>query len=278
MIIDTHAHLNFKDFRQDLDEILQRAKEAGVVKVINVGSQLSTSERAVEMAQKYSECYAAIGLHPIHLEHVEVEEEGSKFISRAEEFDYEIYKKLASNLKVVAIGECGLDFFHIPHELDQEKVIQKQKEVFKQHIELARELNLPLILHCRGVKENPDQAYREMLEVLDEEKYFKGVIHCFGASLAIAQEFIKRGFYVGFTGVVTFKNAKELQNVAREIPLNRILIETDCPYLAPEPHRGQRNEPAYVVEVGKKIAELKNLEFSEVDKQIEKNTFELFNL
>ena len=278
MIIDTHAHLNFKDFRQDLDEVLKRAQETGVLKIINVGSQLSTSERAVKMAQEHPAFYAAIGLHPIHLEHVEVEEEGSKFVSRAEEFDYEVYKKLASSPKVVAIGECGLDFFHIPADLKLDEVIARQKKVFKQHIELARELNLPLILHCRGVKENPDQAYREMLEIIDQEKYFKGVIHCFGASLEIAKEFIKRGLYIGFTGVVTFKNAKDLQNVAREVPLDRILIETDCPYLAPEPHRGQRNEPAYVVEVARKITGLRGLNFEEVERQLENNTLNLFKL
>jgi len=278
MLIDSHAHLNFKDFKNDLEVVLENAKTAGVLKIINVGSQLTTSERAVKLAQEYEEFYAAVGLHPIHLESVEVEEENDKFTSRAEEFDYDVYKKLAQNSKVVAIGECGLDYYHVPAELDLEKVIAKQKTVFVQHINLAKDLDLPLILHCRGTKENSDQAYKEMLAILDQEGYFKGVIHCFGASLTAAQEFIKRGFYVGFTGVVTFKNAKDLQNVAREIPLERILIETDCPYLAPEPHRGMRNEPAYVVEVGKKIGDIRRVEFMEVEKQLEKNIFEVFGL
>jgi len=276
MLTDTHAHLNFRDFRHNLDDVLARAKEVGVKKIINVGSQFSTSQRAVELAEKYDEFYSAIGLHPIHLEHAEVEEEGEKFISRAEEFDYDAYKKLArSSKKVVAIGECGLDFFHIPSELKINDVIAKQKKVFRQHIELARELQLPLILHCRGTKEDSNQAYREMIEVLDEVGYFRGVIHCFGADLEIAQEFVLHGFYIGFTGIVTFKNAKELQTVAREIPLDRILSETDCPYLAPEPHRGQKNEPAYVAEVVRKISELRE---GDVQGQLEKNAAELFNL
>ncbi len=191
--------------------------------------------------------------------------------------------ELAKNPKVAAVGETGFDYFRFRG--DKEETIKIQREYFLKHIQLAKENNLPLIAHCRGDKENPRQAYEEILAILTDPPSLKsygearGVIHCFGSDLAMAKEFIKAGFYIGITGIVTFaKKAEELQLVAKEIPLEKILIETDCPYLAPEPHRGGRNEPAYVEFVAKKIAELKGTSVAEVIEQTGKNAEELFKI
>ncbi len=279
MLIDTHAHVNFNAYKDDSDEVLKRTL-AKDIWLINVGSQITTSQRAMEMAQKYGQgIFAAVGLHPAHLQNGEVEAhideyEEVKFNSRFEEFDYEIYKKLGQDSKVVAIGEIGLDYYRI--DQTNEKLIAKQKEIFKKQIELALDLNKPLIIHCR-------EAHNDVLEILKgynlstrSGNKLRGVIHSFSGRWSQAEQYIEAGFYLGFNGIITF--ARDYDRVIREMPIKRILVETDCPYLTPVPHRGKRNEPAYVEYVAHKIAELRGLTFEEVAEQTTKNARELFNM
>lgn len=275
MLIDSHCHLNFKQFEGDNDATIQRALDNNI-KIIIVGSQYSTSARTIRIASKYPDSvYAAIGLHPIHLIDQKytdnIGKEKIEFQTRAEVFSKEKYRELAKNNKVVAFGETGFDFYHIENH-DKSDLLKKQKETLLAHIELAQEFNKPVILHCRN-------AYDELIDFLKQKKVnVNGVIHCFGGSLKQAEEFLQMGFYIGFTGIITFKNAKELQDIVKEVPLEKILIETDCPYLAPEPFRGKRNEPLYVQYVAKKIAELKNLDFEEVSSQTTQNSKKLFKI
>ncbi len=277
LLIDTHAHVNFNDFKNDAKEVIKKALDENIW-MINVGAERRTSERAVKMAEEYEEgVYAAVGLHPSHLieQEVEYEENGEliKYKSKPEEFDYDFYLNLAKNKKVVAIGECGLDYYRITDE----KLKEKQKEVFAKHIELANEANKPIIIHCRD-------AHNDMLDILSglpaEEA---GVMHFFTGTLEQAKKYIELGFYVSFSGVITFPPLRRTgtsayDEVVKNIPLERILVETDCPYVAPVPHRGKRNEPAYVKYVTQKIAELKGLSFDDVAEQTTKNARKLFGI
>ncbi|MCL5795690.1 MAG: TatD family hydrolase [Patescibacteria group bacterium] len=264
MFIDTHAHLNFKAFKNDYKDAIGRAFDANVKGIINVGSNLETSEKAIEIAHQYEKgVYAAVSLHPVHV--------------LDEKFAYDKYLALAKDEKVVALGETGIDLYH------DKKTIDLQREVFKTILEIAQEVNKPVILHCRGAQDSPFFIYDELLNILTphtlpHKPIIKGVIHCFGGSLGQALKFIKMGFYIGFTGIVTYKNAEVMQDVTKNIPLEKILIETDSPYLAPQKYRGARNEPAYVIEVAKKIAEIKKISLEKVEEITTKNAIKLFNL
>ncbi len=279
MLIDTHCHLNFRAFEDDVDKVIARARKAGVSSIINVGSQWDTSERAVKLATANDNLYAAIGLHPIHLYEQEVDEDELHFKTRAEVFNPNKYKNLAQKAvdKVVAIGECGLDYYHFPDDINSAEIKIKQQESFRQHIKLSSELDLPIIIHCR-------EAYDDLLIILEQEinknkLSKKGVAHCFLGNSEQAKKFLHLGFLLSFTGIITFKNVtSELLEIIEETPLERIMVETDAPYLAPQVYRGMRNEPAYVVEVAKKIAELKNLDFDEVVKVTTQNAENLFSL
>ena len=273
MLIDTHAHLNFAAFKDDFAETIKRSFDSDTW-MINVGSQFSTSQKAVEIASQYKkDVYAAIGLHPIHLEtqkrkEVIDEKEEFEFTSREEIFDPENYRKLAKNPKVVAIGEVGLDYFHNKDNKE------KQKDVFRQQIQLAAELDLPLIVHCR-------EANADVIEILKEAKKIykeklRGVIHCFSGGLPEAKEYIALDFLLGFNGIITF--ARDYDRVLLEIGLEHAVVETDCPYLTPPPHRGQRNEPAYVRYVAEKIAQIKGITLAEVERATTENAKKLFNL
>ena len=284
MLIDTHAHINFKVFDNDLESVIKRSLDNNTY-FINVGSNFETSEKAIEIAEKFTGVWAVIGCHPEHLvddinEKVFLDNKEQVIKIKKETFDYKKYLDLArSSKKVVGIGETGLDFYYLkPEKHDVEKTKELEINVFKQFIKLAKELNLPLVLHCRGEEGKNFVAYDLMLEIMNQEKYFNGVIHCFGGNLEQAKKFIDMGFYIGFTGIVTFKNAKELQQIAQEIPLEKILIETDSPYLAPVPFRGKINEPSHVRYVAEKIAELKGMKFEEVEKQTFVNAKKLFNI
>ncbi|MFA6587467.1 MAG: TatD family hydrolase [Patescibacteria group bacterium] len=278
MLIDTHAHLNFNAYKEDIDQVISRTLNAGM-KVVNVGSQFSTSKRAVDMTQKYpGQMYAAVALHPIHLHETYVDEVEIPFKSREEKFVEADYEKLAKEKGVVAIGECGLDYFHMPEGLDEKEFTNKQKEVFIQHIDLAKKLNLPIILHCRSTKVDPDRAYLEMLEVLKQENFNNAVIHCYTASLEVAKKYLEAGFMISFTGIITFPNAKTLWPVVDFAPMDRIMVETDAPYLAPQTVRGKRNEPLYVRYVAEKIAELKSISFNQVEEKTTENAIKFFNL
>jgi TatD DNase family protein len=272
MLIDTHAHINFKDYKTDGDEVVKRALENGVW-LINVGAEFETSKRAVEYSKNYPEgVFAAVGLHPIHLTQQKFKEKDLEFESKAEEFDEKIYRELASRPKVVAIGEIGMDYYRIKD--DDLGIKEKQKEVFKKQIELAIELELPIMIHCRN-------AHADVLEILKSyilhlKSQPKGVIHSFSGNYKQAREYRKMGFKIAFNGIITF--ARDYDKVILDTPLKDILIETDCPYLTPVPYRGKRNEPLYVIEVAKKLAEIKGISLEEVAEQTTKNAKELFKI
>lgn len=280
-MIDTHAHVNFNAFKDDSDEVIRRALQSDVW-LVNVGSQYTTSERAVEIAERYSRgVYAAIGLHPIHLEtklvKIKVDKEEIEFETREEDFDYEKYKKLAqTSSKVVALGEIGLDYYRRPKtKTKQAEFKEKQKQTFIKQLELAQELNLPVILHCR-------MAHDDLITTLQHynNTTIRGVSHCFTGTLEEAKEYIKLGFYIGFNGLI-FKKVEGLPNVEeiiREIPLEKILVETDCPYLSPPPYENQRCKPLYVKYVAEKIAKIKNLSCEEAAKITTRNARELFGI
>ena len=278
-LIDTHAHVNFNSYRNDSEEVLSRALENDTW-VINVGSQFSTSRRAIRIAENYEEgVYAAVGLHPVHLMRANVDEEDMQFESRAEEFDYEAYKVLAKNKKAVAIGEIGLDYYHIKERIkegaDEKKVREiknKQKEVFINQFELAQELDLPIIIHCR-------EAHNDLIEIITKLKihhpHFKGVIHCFDGDLELAKKYFDLGLMISFTGLITFVKGYEW---IRDIPENKFMIETDSPYLTPVPKRGERNEPLNVKFVAEKIGEFRGISDEKVAEITTKNAMEFFNI
>ncbi len=264
MFIDTHAHLNFKAFNDDYQDAIERASDANVRKIINVGSNLETSEKAIAISSQLSafSLYASVGLHPIHV--------------ADEKFDYDTYLNLAKEEKVVAIGETGIDLFH------DKNTYEIQKEIFSQFLLIAKEVNKPVIIHCR-------EANNQLLEILKSQKALpKGVIHCFCGDWKFAKELLDLGFLISFTGIITFtkdpsrvrepRRGSDLLEAVEKVPLDKIMIETDCPYLAPQNYRGKRNEPAYVTEVAKKIAEIKNLSLTEVEKTTTINAIKLFNL
>ncbi|MFA6410407.1 MAG: TatD family hydrolase [Candidatus Buchananbacteria bacterium] len=264
MLFDSHAHLNFEDFQNDWQSVIADCQKNNI-SVVNVGSQLETSQKAVAIANQFKQgVYAAIGLHPIHTV-------GSSF--HPQEFNLADYQNLISqSKKIVAIGETGIDFYHDSKNFDN------QKKVFIQHLNLAKEFGLPVILHARNSKDGKNDAYDEILQILKKENTTKGVIHCFGGTTKQALAFLQQGFFVGFTGVITFAKTDNLAEVIRNLPLEAILIETDCPYLAPEPFRGQRNQPQYVRYVAEKIAQIREIEYNKVEKQTFANATNLFNI
>ena len=285
-LIDTHTHVNFSAFKEDGKEVIERALKAGVW-LINVGSQYSTSERAIRMAQNYEEgVYAAVGLHPIHLleGHYDSSEldELVKFKTKAEEFDFEKYLSLAKNPKAVAVGETGLDYFHLKdlNENEKARAQEKQKEIFAKHLELAAKAKKPAIIHCRDSSFGQKDAYQDMLAILKEAKKkepkLKGVNHFFAGTLNEAEILFELDFLISFTGVITF--VKDWNEVIKIAPLEKIMVETDAPYVAPVPYRGKRNEPLYVEEAAKKIAELKGVSFEEVARQTTLNARALFGI
>lgn len=272
MIIDTHAHLNFNSYKDDSDKIIEKSLSEGFW-MINVGSQYSTSRRAVEMAKKYPEgIYAAVGLHPIHLEtkllKVKNDPEEVQFQTREESFDYEKYKELAKDEKVVAIGEIGLDYYWKPKSKAKlEDFKNRQRELLSEEIKLSEEVDLPVIFHCR-------MAHDGLIEILKKHPGLRGVIHCFTGTWEHAQEYMSMGFYLGFNGMI-FK--MDLDEVIKKTPLDKILVETDCPYLTP-PQESGRNEPAYVKHVIERIAKIKNLSYKEISWSTTENAKRLFNI
>lgn len=283
--IDIHAHTNFVSFGEDRDEVVNRAL-GGDTWVINIGTQYDTSRVAVEMTEEYKDgVYACIGLHPIHTsasyhDESELGTEGKEFTSRGEIFDKEKYKELAKNNKVVGVGECGLDYYHM-----SEDTVEKQKKAFIDQIELANELDLPLMLHIRNSDERLDtNAYADVLKLLKEYSKVKGVIHFFAGTLEDAQSFIDFGFYISFAGVITYPPKKNdprhinYEEIIKTLPLDKIMADTDSPYVAPVPHRGKRNEPVYVKDIVARIAQIKGLGEEEVARQIVLNAKKLFKI
>jgi len=260
MLFDSHCHLHFSQFDKDREEIIKKLRDFNI-KVINVGTDLRESEKAVELSKKYPDLiWASIGLHP----NDNLEENFSAKGGPASGWDYDKYRELAKLPNVVAIGECGLDHFRLPSEAE----IIRQKEIFIKQIELAKELNKPIILHCRP-SAGRQNAYEDALDIIVTCHMSlvagNGVAHFFAGSKEMAKKFLDLGFYISFAGPITF--APEY-----------ILIETDAPFVAPTPHRGKRNEPSHVEFVARKIAEIKGLEFEEVARQTTENAKKLFNL
>ncbi len=255
MIIDTHAHLDDKRYEDDLDEVIKRAKENGVEGVLIPGADIDDLKRAKEIAWRYEHVFYAAGVHPYH----------------CEQYSEDTLRKFLSDSRCIAVGECGLDYFRLPEDLEEkERVKKEQQEVFKKHIELAISVNKPLIVHVRDAN---DDSKRVLLE--NGASKVGGVLHCYNASphlLDLANE----GFYFGIGGVLTFKNAKNLVEILPKIPKDKIIVETDAPYLTPHPHRGKRNEPSYTRLVVKKIAEILNMSEDEVEQLTTKNAKRVF--
>ncbi len=286
MLIDTHAHVNFRAFKDDAKEVLQRALESGI-QVINVGSQIDTSRQTVELANQFaSGVYAVVGLHPEHTHSQFVDEEETHFKTREEVFDYDAYKKLALDPKVVGIGECGLDYYRLPEVQDSEPIKQKQRDAFRAQLRLAKELDKVLVIHSRPAK-GDESLYDDLLGILDEENNqpsalspqpLRFEIHSFTGSPQALQKFLDRGAYVSFNGITTFDKTGNMEQLVKMVPLDRILLETDCPYLTPVPNRGKRNEPAYVQYVAGKVAELKGVSVEEIAARTTENARRLFRL
>ena len=291
VLVDSHCHLNFINFRDDADSIAAAILRDNYA-LISVGAQESSSRIAIAFAEKFDRgVYAAVGLHPIHLfeemvESFKIDGKEQVFKTAAEAFDKEKYRGLiASSDKVKAIGEVGLDYYYFDGKTPQdiESWRGKQFSALAGFISLADELDLPLILHCRGTKSDPFGAYDDLLAVLNEQigqgMKISGVVHCFGGNFRQSEEFIKLGIYIGITGIITFKNgADELKKVVEASPLEKLLIETDAPFLAPDPYRGQRNEPKFVEFVARKVAEIKRQPYDRVAAATTGNAKDLFNI
>ncbi len=252
-IFDSHAHYDDESFNEDREAVINELKENGIIGVLNCGASLEGARESAALADKYDFFYAAVGIHPEH----------------ANEFNEEIIeelKELAKHNKVRAIGEIGLDYYY-----EENPPRDVQRNVFRAQMKLAQELKLPVIIHDRD-------AHEDTLNILKEFPEVKGVLHCFSGSVEFARECLKLGYYIGFTGVVTFKNAKKLIEVAKEIPMDRMLVETDCPYMAPTPFRGKRNRSDYIKYIIEKIAEIRGISEDEISLATISNTKKMLNI
>ena len=253
MIFETHAHYDDEQFDLDREELLSSMPEQGVGTIVNVSATYESCRRVVDLVQKYPFMYAAVGIHP--------DEVGSLNEERFQQM-----KELCKQEKVVAVGEIGLDYYWDNESHDV------QKEWFVRQLDLARELNLPVLIHSR-------EAAADTMEIMKEHgQGLRGVIHCYSYSKEQAKEYVKMGYYIGVGGVVTFKNARKLKETVEEIPLTSIVLETDCPYLAPVPFRGKRNNSSYIKYVAEEIAEIKGISYEAVVEQTEKNARDMYNL
>lgn len=278
-LIDSHAHLDFEDFHADFDAVLRRADGAKVTKIINIGADLQRSRASVTLAENYSNIFATIGVHPESVDEVNFDTIHDELLEIAE-----------SSKRVVGIGETGLDYYSasgtdllgkVREPLTAEKK-EKQKRLFQIHVDVARHLGLPLVIHIRngGDEEAVNTAYEILKENKTDNTKHKnyGVIHCFTLNAEWAKRFTDLGFLLGFTGIITYKNAEVIRGAVAATPLERILIETDAPFLAPQRYRGKRNEPAFVAEVADKIAELKQIPLEKVAERTKINAEELFKI
>lgn len=253
MIFDSHAHYDDEQFDVDREQVLKELKEDGVIGIINCGSSLKGLKKSVELSKDYDYIYAAAGIHP----------------ENANEYNEEVERLieiLAESKEIVAIGEIGLDYYweeNPPREI--------QRDVFRSQMKLAEKYNLPVIIHDR-------EAHGDTLKIMQEFPRVKGVVHCFSGSVEFSKECIKLGYYIGVTGVVTFKNSKVIKEVVKELPLDRLLVETDCPYMAPTPNRGKRNQSNYIKYILKEIAEIKGININKLEIITKNNTEMLFKL
>jgi len=273
MLFDSHTHLNLAAFDSDRDLILKRYLKEGIF-LVNVGTCYQTSKKAIAIAEEYQNCWASVGLHPAHTFPARLNQLDENEINNlvVEEFDQKFEELIKTSSKIVAIGECGLDYSYLkdsPREKQKEFKIRQERE-FRKQIKIAQKYNLPLILHLRDL-------YQEALAILKENNYSgKAVFHFFTGTIEQAQYILGQGFYLGFSGVITYGN--KLDEIIKSLPLEKILIETDAPYVAPIPYRGKRNEPAYVIEVAKKIANIKNLSLEEIKRQTFQNALRFFSI
>jgi TatD DNase family protein len=281
MLVDTHAHLDFPEFDGDVEAVLRRAKDAGVSKIIAIGTTLQSSRNAIHLAERYPEIYAVVGIHP-----TSVSKERADFLSEL--------GQLADQPKVVAIGETGLDYHHLPSSLRKQEIsetafgasstetiesdlhddaeMSAQSVAFEQHLELAATKSKNVVIHQRD-------AWADTIKILRPySPHVHGVFHCFNGSLEEAQEAVELGHYISFTGIVTFKNAGTLRRTAASLPVDRIMVETDAPYLSPIPYRGKRCEPAFVRETAIAIAEVRHLSLESFSAQTTKNAERFFGL
>lgn len=252
-IFDTHAHYDSDSFDEDREAVIKELKENGVIGILNCGSDLYGLRKSVELAKNFDIFYAAVGIHP----------------ENADEFNEEVIKEIREYIKyekVKAIGEIGLDYYW-----EENPSREVQKEVFRAQMKLADELNLPVIIHDRD-------AHGDTLEIMKEFPNVIGVVHCFSGSVEFAKECIKLGYYIGFTGVLTFKNAKKLVDVCREIPVDRMLVETDCPFMAPVPFRGKRNKSDYIEYIIDKMSEIRGISGEEMNEVLLNNKRNLFKI
>lgn len=252
-IFDTHAHYDSDSFDEDRENVIKELKENGVIGVLNCGSDLYGLRKSVELAKEFDMFYAAVGIHP----------------ENADEFNEDVVKEIkefVKNEKVKAIGEIGLDYYW-----EENPPREVQKEVFRAQMKLADELNLPVVIHDRD-------AHKDTLEIMKEFPNVIGVVHCFSGSVEFAKECIKLGYYIGFTGVLTFKNAKKLVDVCREMPAERMLVETDCPFMAPVPFRGKRNKSDYIEYIIDKMSEIRGISGEEMNEILLNNKKKLFKI
>lgn len=274
-MIDVHCHVNFHAFKKDYDTVIKRAFEAGVTKIINVGTKIDSSEKAIELANRYKNLYAIVGVHPHHADKLEKGWEGQleRLVLRSK-----IPLRGTKHPKVVGIGECGMDYYRYKSNVIVDPKLQK--EVFIKQIELAYKLKLPLQIHNR-------QAGKDIIDILINYKSYlinpPGMFHCMSGDTAFLKKVLDLGFYVGFDGNITYKGIAKGENIdlkklVRFAPLDRIVVETDSPFLTPEPHRRSRNVPEYVIIVGKYIADLKGIPVDKVDEETTKNANQIFKL
>ena len=256
MFFESHAHYDDKRFDIDREEILSKLEQNGIDYVVNVGADIKSSKESVIFSKKYSYIYSAVGVHP-------------HYVDKMKESDLEILETLCKEEKVIAIGEIGLDFYY------DNSPREKQRIWFARQLNLAKKLNLPVVIHSREASQEVFDTLKET-SLSDRDGAGAGVIHCYSESLEMAKEYIKQGYYIGIGGVITFKNAKKLVNVVENIPLESILLETDCPYLSPIPNRGERNDSTNLKYIAKAISEIKNIPLKEVARITTKNAIKLF--
>ena len=253
-IFDSHSHYDDEAFDDDRENVLKELHDNGVINIMNCASSYESIDKVCNIVNNHEFIYGALGIHP------ENADEYNDIVLK------EIKEKIINNKKIVAVGEIGLDYYW-----DENPERETQKEVFRKHMQLAEELNLPVIIHSR-------EAHADTLEIMKEYPKVNGVVHCFSGSVEIAKECIKLGYYIGITGVVTFKNAKKVVEVVKEVPIDKLLVETDCPYMAPEPNRGKRNQSDYIQYVIEKIAEIKQMDPLEINRKVNENTYKLFEI
>lgn len=253
MIFDSHAHYDDEAFDSDRDVLIEKLKENNVEYILNCGSSLKGAVDSVNLAEKYDFIYAAVGIHP-------------EFAYDVNETTIKSLEDLTKNKKVKAVGEIGLDYYY-----DENPPREVQKKAFILQMELAKKVGLPVVIHDRD-------AHKDTLDIIKKYPEVKGVIHCFSGSVEFARECLKLGYYIGFTGIVTFKNAKKVINVAKEVPINRMLVETDCPYMAPTPFRGKRNDSSYIKYTLTKLAQIRGEDYDYMENITNRNAKRLLNI